>query len=103
MRCNATRRAERGPNPGKRARSWTRRSISGPATLVDILPLERQLHARRKGKALGQGLHLLSRHAIGLGLAVSESGDDQILQHLLIRRRQKRGVYAHAFQLALGG
>src|SRR5690242_12563312 len=32
IRCNAARRAERGPSPGKRANSWIRRSISGPAT-----------------------------------------------------------------------
>src|ERR1700760_3935282 len=102
MRCSATRRAERGPNPGKRARSWTRRSISGPATLVDIPPLEGQLHARRKGQARGQGLHLLSRHAIGPDLAVRESGDDQIFEHLLIGWNQKRRGDPHALQIALG-
>src|SRR5689334_11695033 len=32
IRCNAARRAERGPSPGRRANSWIRRSISGPAT-----------------------------------------------------------------------
>ena len=32
MSCRAARRAERGPRPGIRARSWIRRSISGPAT-----------------------------------------------------------------------
>ena len=36
MRCNAARRAERGPSPGSRANSWIRRSISGPATAVGI-------------------------------------------------------------------
>ena len=36
MRCSAARRAERGPRPGSRARSWIRRSISGPATAVGI-------------------------------------------------------------------
>ncbi len=30
-------RAERGPSPGKRDRSWTRRSISGPAIFRDIV------------------------------------------------------------------
>ena len=32
MRSSAARRAERGPSPGRRASSWIRRSISGPAT-----------------------------------------------------------------------
>ena len=32
IRCSAARRAERGPSPGRRASSWIRRSISGPAT-----------------------------------------------------------------------
>src|SRR5579871_2817120 len=31
MRNSAARRAERGPSPGRRASSWIRRSISGPA------------------------------------------------------------------------
>ena len=31
IRCSAARRAERGPSPGRRASSWIRRSISGPA------------------------------------------------------------------------
>jgi hypothetical protein len=36
IRNNAARRAERGPSPGKRARSWIRRSISGPAAIAGI-------------------------------------------------------------------
>src|SRR4051794_41987359 len=32
IKCSAARRAERGPSPGRRASSWIRRSISGPAT-----------------------------------------------------------------------
>jgi hypothetical protein len=38
IRCSAARRAERGPKPGRRARSWIRRSISGPA--VDLAMIE---------------------------------------------------------------
>src|SRR5215813_11627912 len=36
IRNSAARRAERGPRPGKRASSWIRRSISGPATAVGM-------------------------------------------------------------------
>jgi hypothetical protein len=36
MRWSAARRAERGPSPGSLARSWIRRSISGPATAEGI-------------------------------------------------------------------
>src|SRR5262249_50791011 len=36
MRCNAARRAERGPSPGSRASSWINRSISGPATAAGM-------------------------------------------------------------------
>ena len=36
MRKSAARRAERGPSPGRRARSWIRRSISGPAVAVGM-------------------------------------------------------------------
>src|ERR1700744_5697746 len=36
IRCSAARRAERGPRPGSRAKSWIRRSISGPATAAGI-------------------------------------------------------------------
>src|SRR5690606_27758973 len=35
MRWRAARRAERGPSPGTLARSWIRRSISGPAIRLD--------------------------------------------------------------------
>src|SRR5262245_50887478 len=37
IRNSAARRAERGPSPGSRARSWIRRSISGPATAVGMI------------------------------------------------------------------
>ena len=36
MRNSAARRAERGPSPGRRASSWIRRSISGPAAAVGM-------------------------------------------------------------------
>ena len=36
IRCSTARRAERGPRPGSLARSWIRRSISGPAMVRDI-------------------------------------------------------------------
>ena len=36
MRKSAARRAERGPKPGSRAKSWIRRSISGPATAAGM-------------------------------------------------------------------
>src|SRR5215467_13310826 len=58
MRCSAARRAERGPSPGSRARSWIRRSISGPATAgmnVDLVAEQ----SRRQAEPAGQGLHLL--------------------------------------------
>jgi hypothetical protein len=37
IRNSAARRAERGPRPGRRASSWIRRSISGPATTVGMV------------------------------------------------------------------
>src|SRR3954463_10754869 len=56
IRCSAARRAERGPKPGSRAKSWIRRSISGPATAAGILG---QAQPRRQLQAAGQRLHLL--------------------------------------------
>ena len=38
-----------------------------------------------------------------LALPSVKRGEDQILEHLLVGRRQERGVDAHALQFALGG
>ena len=56
MRCSAARRAERGPSPGRRARSWIRRSISGPATewANSPLPLAGEVESARKRRP-GEG------------------------------------------------
>ncbi len=37
--ASLARRAERGPSPGTLARSWIRRSISGPAIRLDMRPV----------------------------------------------------------------
>src|SRR5258708_1529991 len=58
IRCGAGGGAERGPSPGNRARSWIRRSISGPATAAAI---SGQTKPGRQAKPAGQRLHLLGR------------------------------------------
>src|SRR5215218_7803417 len=63
IRCSAARRAERGPSPGSRAKSWIRRSISGPATAEGI---SGETEARWQAEATGQCLHLFLHRAFRL-------------------------------------
>src|SRR6516165_3899814 len=84
MRCNAARRAERGPRPGRRASNWIRRSISGPA-IADGIRSE-QLQARRQRQAAGQALHLFLQDRLGLAACVGMRGHDQILEDLRLVR-----------------
>jgi hypothetical protein len=65
--CSAARRAERGPSPGRRARSWIRRSISGPATLAAISAETKQ--SGRQAEPAGQRLHLFHRRGFRLARA----------------------------------
>src|SRR5215469_2203827 len=74
IRCNAARRAERGPRPGSFARSCT--SVSSSDTL------ERQLEAARQLQTAGQLLHLLLGVSSDLAPGIIEGGDDQVLQDL---------------------
>src|SRR5208283_5135765 len=91
IRNNAARRAERGPSPGRRASSWIRRSISGPATAVGIkgLPLSKQLQPGRQGQSAGQALHLLLQQRLGLAARLAAGGDDQVLDDLLLLRLEQ--------------
>src|SRR6187399_237777 len=76
MRCSAARRAERGPRPGRRARSWIRRSISGPATDWGTRASE-QLQPRRQRQAFRDLLHLFLGGAVGLLAGVVQRRDDE--------------------------
>src|SRR5260221_14644753 len=72
IRCNAARRAERGPSPGSRANSWIRRSISGPATAVAI---SGEAQTRRQTEPAGQRLHFLLHRGFRLAPGVVMRGD----------------------------
>src|ERR1700691_3902279 len=76
IRCNAARRAERGPSPGRRAKSWIKRSISGPATADAI---SAKAHPRRQTETAGQRLHLFLHRGLGLTLRVIMRGPQEIL------------------------
>src|SRR4051794_7194061 len=69
IRCSAARRAERGPRPGSRAKSWIRRSISGPATAVGM---SAEAQSRRQLQAAGQRLHLLLHRGFRLAAGIAE-------------------------------
>ena len=66
IRNSAARRAERGPSPGKRASSWIRRSISGPAATAGIT-----ISPPPCGEGLGVGVG--RRCAVALRLACDSS------------------------------
>src|SRR5881397_1633516 len=76
IRCSAARRAERGPRPVSRARSWTSRSISGPAT-APMLLAEQPRHPRRQAEPAGERLHLLLHGGLGLAARIAQGGDEQ--------------------------
>src|SRR5690606_38795190 len=88
IRCSTARRAERGPSPGSRAI----RSISASMSRVASGTSERQLHVGRQAEALVKPLHLVLRAVGRLLLGVLDGGDDQILDHLFLRRVEDRGV-----------
>src|SRR5664279_2303535 len=77
IRCSAARRAERGPSPGSRAKSWIRRSISGPATAAAI---SGEAQSRRQAKAAGQRLHLFLHRDFGLAPRFIVRGNQQVLE-----------------------
>src|SRR6266851_3072948 len=83
IRCNAARRAERGPSPGSRASSWIRRSISGPATAA---AMSGEAQPRRQTQAAGQGLHLLLHRGFRLALRVVMGGDQQVFEDFTLVR-----------------
>src|SRR3979490_3233551 len=89
IRCNAARRAERGPSPGSRASSWIRRSISGPATAAGMLC---EAQPRWQTQATGQGLHLLLHRGFRLALRVVVRGDEQVFEDFTLIRLDQRGV-----------
>src|ERR1700721_1640255 len=88
IRCSAARRAERGPSPGSRARSWIRRSISGPATAEGI---SGEAQPRRQAQSAGQRLHLFLHRGLCLAPRVVMRGHQQVVEDLaLIRLHQRR-------------
>src|SRR3954454_2146821 len=85
IKCRAARRAERGPKPGRRASSWIRRSISGPATAISSRRASGRLaetEAWRQAELAGDGLHLLLHRGFRLAACVAMRGDQEILQDL---------------------
>src|SRR3954453_5749349 len=80
IRCNAARRAERGPRPGSRARSWTSRSISGPATAPILLAEQ----PRRQAEPAGERLHLLLHRRLRLAAGIAERRNEQVFQNLAL-------------------
>src|SRR4051812_48014777 len=56
MRWSAARRAERGPSPGRRASSWIRRSISGPAMALGMGQVAAALLHVFAGRRVAQAL-----------------------------------------------
>src|SRR5438105_10013796 len=100
IRCNAARRAERGPSPGSRASNWIRRSISGPATAVAI---SGQAQPRRQTKSAGQRLHLLLHGGFRLAPRVIMRGDQQVFEYFALVRLDQRGVDLHRLHFHLRG
>src|SRR4029079_6498261 len=92
IRCSAERRAERGPRPGSRARSWTSRSISGPATAPMLLAEQ----PRRQAEPAGERLHLLLHGGLRLAAGITERGHEQVLEHLALFGLHQRGIDLHA-------
>src|SRR3954471_15847636 len=88
IRCSAARRAERGPRPGSRAKSWIRRSISGPATAEAIsgetkhsskLKHLGKTEAWRQREAAGQRLHLFLHRRLRLAARIVMRGHQEVL------------------------
>src|SRR5260370_40460676 len=92
IRCNAARRAERGPSPGSRANSWIRRSISGLATAVSISGEAQTRRQTRQIKPAGHRLHFLLHRDFGLAPRVVMLGDQKILEDLELLRLHQLGV-----------
>src|SRR6185312_396331 len=69
--------------------------------LLEQTTLERQLHPRRQLHAAGDLLHLARHHRVDLAFGVAMRGDDQVLQHLRIRRIDKLRVDVDLPQVAL--
>src|SRR5258708_25639239 len=88
IRCSAARRAERGPSPGSRAKSWIRRSISGPATAVAI---SGQAQPRRQTQSAGQRLHLVLHRGFRLAAGGAPRRGQEIPQKLPPLRPPPRG------------
>src|SRR5215470_20024514 len=103
MRNSAARRAERGPSPGRRASSWIKRSISGPAAAVGIWMELEQLHARRQRQPAGDSLHLLLHQRLGLAPRVSVSSNDEVFDDLPFLGLDQAGIDLDSFHLALAG
>src|SRR5258708_7411496 len=100
IRGGAARRAERGPSPGSRARSWIRRSISGPAPAVGM---SGEAQAGGQTKPAGQRLHLLLHRQFRLAPGIVMRGDQKILEDFALGPLQQRGVDLDALHFHFPG
>src|SRR3984885_11824897 len=100
IRCSAARRAERGPSPGSRAKSWIRRSISGPATAEAI---SGEAQPRRQAQSAGQRLHFFLHRGLRLAPRVIVRGDQQVFEDFALLRLDQRGVDLYRLHFHLGG
>src|SRR5215471_5778418 len=104
MRKSAARRAERGPSPGRRASSWIRRSISGPAAAgIEKEELSEQLETGWERQAAGELFHLILQQHFRLAPRVGMGGDDQVLGDLVLVRLPQARIDRQTLELALGG
>src|SRR5262245_29261767 len=91
MRWSAARRAERGPSPGRRASSWIRRSISGPAMTLGM-PLLHVFDRRRAAQSLDELVEAEQRALVlqawaHLGHRLLEERDEPVLvDHTLLHQ-----------------
>src|SRR3954454_8946480 len=100
IRWSAARRAERGPSPGSRAKSWIRRSISGPATAEGI---SGETDARWQAEATGQCLHLFLHRAFRLAPRIIMRGHQEVLENLALLRLHQRWIDLDGLDFHLRG
>src|SRR6478609_8522395 len=106
IRCSAARRAERGPSPGSRARSWIRRSISGPATAEAMSGETRhssKSQTRRQTEPAGQRLHLFGHRGLRLASRIVMRGYQQVFEDFAFVRLHQRRIDLDALDFHLRG
>src|SRR5947209_3931496 len=104
IRNSAARRAERGPSPGRRASSWIRRSISGPAAVgIACGAPSEQFQSWRQRQSAGDALHLLLQQRFGLAPRIGKSSNDEIFQDLLLLSFEEGVIDLDGLHVALAG